>query len=157
MHLLDNLLLITLSVSPIFAAKCNNGRFGGVTEAEVLAVREQIFQYGMTMESQITFAANAPSKDFVSGECTAAVRHDQAEVEGSIYVPDILKNLDQIEAECVEPQVKEEGGRGWGGEVTGIFLLHSQISLMIKREKVIAHALSFCLASTATEWDLREE
>ncbi|CAL8584828.1 hypothetical protein XPA_010411 [Xanthoria parietina] len=119
MHIHHHLLHITLSVSSIFAANCNDGRFGGVTEAEIDAANRKTFDAYMGI-GDIHFAANDPPKTFASGECTIAIRHDQASDEGSVPTGEVLHAVEQVKAECVEPHIAQTEGRGWGGEVTGI-------------------------------------
>ncbi|CAO1605292.1 hypothetical protein XANCAGTX0491_008813 [Xanthoria calcicola] len=119
MHIHHHLLLTTLSVYPIFAANCNDGRFGGVTETEIDAANRKIFDAYMGI-GDIHFAANDPPKTFASGECTIAIRHDEASEEGYVPAGEVLHAVEQVKAECVEPNIAQTGGRGWGGEVAGI-------------------------------------
>ncbi|KAI4273325.1 MAG: hypothetical protein L6R38_006369 [Xanthoria sp. 2 TBL-2021] len=98
---------------------CNDGRFGGVTEAEIDAANQKIFDAYIGI-GDIYFASNDLPKTFPSGECTIAIRHDQASVEGSVPAGEILHAVDQIKDECIEPHITQAGGRGWGGDVAGI-------------------------------------
>lgn len=102
----------------ILAAICDGGRFGGVTYDEVQANSQQIFD--TYLSSVISFPANAPAVSFETGECTTAIRHEQNLFPGDVDVSEVLIAIDQIAQECVRPNIRTPGGRGWGGEVRGI-------------------------------------
>ncbi|KAL8914572.1 MAG: hypothetical protein Q9172_007054 [Xanthocarpia lactea] len=102
------------------AANCGEGRFGGVTYKEVQANSQQIRDtYLSAGVIVINFPANAPAVTFETGECTIAIQHEQKPFPGDVDVSEVLIAIDEIAQECVRPN-ETPGGRGQGGEVTGI-------------------------------------
>jgi len=118
MHFLKSIFTLSTLAYSALAADCGGERFGGVTQAEVRANSNKIFS--AFPGGVIHFGPNSQAVTFQTGECTTAIRHDQNLFPGNVDVQEILVADDQIEQACVDPNVRTAGGRGQGGEVTGI-------------------------------------
>ncbi|KAL9600824.1 MAG: hypothetical protein Q9179_003079 [Wetmoreana sp. 5 TL-2023] len=118
MHISKSLLTLTSVLYSTLAADCGGGRFGGVTSDEVHANSMQIYNTYLDT-GVIDFAPNAPAVSFQTGECVTAIRHDQTASPGTVDVSELFVAIDNIDQTCVIPN-QAPGGRGQGGEVTGI-------------------------------------
>ncbi|KAL8986585.1 MAG: hypothetical protein Q9177_004136 [Variospora cf. flavescens] len=120
MHLLKSTLTLigTLATSTL-AADCS-GRLGGILLEELLAANQQLYNSALLAGGFLAFQANDGPKTFSSGETNIAIRHAQVGTPGNVDASELILAVDQIEQECVRPHITGPGGRGLGGEVTGI-------------------------------------
>lgn len=97
---------------------CGNGRFGGVTYNDAQADDTSLYNAYLSV-GYISFAPNAGSVTYQSGETALGITHDQGTTAGNVDVSEVLDASYSIQQDCIIANT-DMGIPGVGGQVTGV-------------------------------------